>query len=587
MLPAAGLVGGCAGPRAEAARPVAPAPVAATITTPATPEIPALPAVGDPLVFVEKSSAAPWVEPPLDGDDPFLHIGETVLGVDAALVHTSLGVFLHHRVRGISGPLKLPEPPRADDAADSEPDVGLGKGDEVLYAGPSGQVFGAADAQAPLIARGKVAGAKLWDFAPGLVVATRADTVFASTDGGKTFRSSTPKRGSDVTAVVARFDGVIVVETEDDTFISRDHGRRWAASLLGGTVQRRGAWLDICGHVLAKDGRHWLEVEPSGFDDAWATPLFLDEHPRALGLSKQVTALIPPPPIAPPNASDDELHIGCSGPHGPRMVGRLGARGIGKIIPWKPFGLARIAGTMGPAPEGTRSHFAFLGDGACDPSEAGEEGDPYACRESAKILRPAHLASVDRKTLATTVLDVPSRCAAVHVREAMGLGVIGCRVGPSEIGLELASSSSVGAHETDLRVTGTELPELMQAADGSLLVPAAPGTMKALVRSPVALGASAAWRIVAIDGAIAYRVVAGGVVLAVVAPSADATSFDLVRDDGKAPPRVIARAAPVYGGVDDVSVDPSGRIVVSVRDAGGKQHDLWVGQGGGLVLARN
>ncbi|MBI4952547.1 MAG: hypothetical protein HY908_10980 [Myxococcales bacterium] len=576
-------------------------PVTATAPASARPS-------GPPLVLPAVApDRASWLEPalddaacpkpddcpdeaPLGGDGAEL----VVVGSRAALVRSPAGLFAHHLERGLVGPLALPPElgPSAPPLA-----LGLGTDDAVYLAASDGTLFRAADAERAVAGferAGKVAGATLWDFVPGLVVAAAGDAVLVSSDEGKSFRSSRPEKGAALVGLVARADGVVVASTAAHTWISRDRGKQWKLSRLEGPAPHRtGSLLVTCGYALSSDGERWVELPADVPWDPqpWLAVMSVSPEPRGVAMPKMLTVLEPPAPPPPAQGDGQEGGVGCSGPvtGWPGRHGRIGVGSVGTARPFRPFGLSRFAeAPLGDPPDKTRSHFAFVGDGACAAADAAGPGDGYACKPGARFTRPPHLVSFDRTSGASKLWSVPATCTPRRIYDAMGAGVVVCDGGPGRLGLALVDPAGQFVLETGAAGDAAVEDAVAQIGDGSLLVATSAtrgAERRVAVRRPLPLGAPAAWREVAVAGSVGYRLQPGGAVLAVVAASREAERFDLVLDRPDAGATRIAVDLPVEGGLAEVRLGPDGLVHVERRSLEGRVLHHVVDVGGYLAPA--
>lgn len=559
---------GCATP---STRPVAPPAAKATTAAAPSDDDATLPAPSAPPSWLEREAGCGAkdcdVLPSFFASRLDRALAVRSRGEKVALVRTALGLFAHHRERGVLGPLRTPgaKPPEH---------VGLGTGDEVFVVDEEGRVHHAPDVGAALLgfaARGKVGKAIAWDFVPGTIVAATESTVHVSTDGGVTFvEAPPPAKVGKIHTVLTRPDGVVVVGGAE-VFVSRDRGKTWAPSVLHGSdLSRLGSHLRICSKTLAADGVQWVEPPQHAFDaDAWVDPFVLAHEAQGVALPKLWTVLEPAMPFAPkPLGPIETMGVGCSG----GLPGQLPKKTV-KIAPmllgFSPFGLKALAAEpLGPKPTPTRSTHLFVGDGACAAGTAVN----HECTSS--FARAPHLLRLDRVGPPVRLFAPPPGCEPVKVLDAMGAGLVACRGGGSTVSLALVDGGGFAAQETPRTFTVEALDARAMADDGTLAVPS-PGGLA--VRTAYPLGTRGAFRTVSIAGTLAYRVGPRGQAIAVVAKGADSTSFDLVRDEPGKAPRVLARDVEVRGGIAAVSGRSDGTVEVIRHAMTGERETLTFG----------
>lgn len=549
------LAAGCPAPAMKA--PLEPTP------TKARTEASAKPPTSDGLPA--PTVRASWVEPACEGCEPpsaFFsskleqRAAKRAIGVKVAVLATELGLFAHHRDRGVLGPLRAPIVKH----------LGIDASDEIYVVDETGSVHHAASADAAstgFTLRGQVQGAIAWDFVSGTVVAITESTVHVSVDGGSTFTTTKPPKGiGKLEHVLARADGVLVLEGHD-LYVSRDRGKTWAPSRLGGgSPSRVGAHISICGVTLAVDGEHWVEGAHDDGHEVW--PWFhvfeLSREPAGLSLPKLWSALEPPPPPTPIKGVTGG--IGCNG----SILGPTGRRVKGVVmaaVAFSPYGLRRMAGEpLGPPPVTTRTTHGFVGDGACDPSSA----EAHECKPGATWTRAPHVMRSEQG--AFRLFSLPSSCQPVRIVDAMGAGLVACRAQGDEVTVAMLGANGFAGAEgaSSVPLSSLDASSLGEATDGSLALVAKNGVS---VRAPHELGTAGAWRTVSIAGALAHRVVTGGRLLTVVARSAESTRFDLVLDEPVTGRRIVGKDLEVRGGIADVGWS-DGKIELKRHSLGGE-----------------
>jgi hypothetical protein len=549
------------------------------------------------VIVPPKLADPPWLEPVL-ADEPgcmICRIQRLAIGESAALVATDKGdVFANVLEEGVMGPMLLP--------ADREW-IGLGKGNRPFVADASGQLWSADDLESARTAenwrrRGRVAGATHWDISSSRIVATDAARVFVSSDAGETFRAGPSLAG--VMTVLVRDDGLIAVllagrGDEHEIRISRDDGRTWNRSKLRAEkLVRRGAWLTNgekrldCEAVLAADGRTW--VRPTRAEQAAL------ENTRHWGSAvvtrSDVQAFVEP--------SDRETLVH---PSAPTVVGHRVIAGPRACRPAKPGlvdevplrsdvasrstsirGVARLRRSSAPGIPATASDVEFFRDATC---AAAHDGGYGLCKHDAALTRQPHLARIDHSRERVRVDAVPRGCERPEeTLPVRGLGILMCGDGD---GTRMFAAERDGSWRDEGRLdVRRDFRSRSTGIDGTLLLALhCPETesCRTLVRAPMPAGDAAAWRLVAIPGAVTYRAGTMGSVIAIVQPDpevADRMQIVLARPDAE--PELLADMR-IAGDPHDVQVLADGRVRLEIREGGRTAAKLafFVRRSGDLV----
>lgn len=500
-----------------------------------------------PLVLPD-SDRAPWreygVAAPREAfrsDKPTL----TSAGVHAALFKTRWGQsFAVHEERGAIGPLAIPIEPLLWAAID--------EGDRIFAASLTGDLWVAQSlegAKNPSAFQkiNNVGAATAWDLAPGMIVAAHGAEVLVSTNGGQSFAHTVPRKGVTIAKVFARYDGAIVAVSGEpgagakakiEVFVSPNHGKSWSLSPQAPAgVQRNGALIwdgsYACPTVLAKDGRSWTLSEDMQADrwvreGKWDRAFDVGDRPISQQGGKRIRIDEPAPPskIVSPAACKKGLAnmygVGGLGLKGGGQWGGIAGRILGGVIGGCK-GVACLAGSHGPKPEETRTKGEFLHDGVC--GVASQRGG--AC---SAFTQPPHLAILDRSVGRATLAEMPEGCAPKVLYTGGGLSVLVC-ARRSEMLAAAAQADGSLAIEGTFPADPEDVVATTMSSDGTLgfhLACASGSSCRFVVRSPSAAG-QGNYRMIAVPGAIAYRVAGAGAAAAIVPEGPDALApFSIV-----------------------------------------------------------
>ncbi len=488
---------------------------------------------------------------------------------------------------GVLGPI---DPP--DDALW----IGLGASDELLAATLDGSLYavpltdsGRASAFA---LRYRIAGAKTWDAAGAWVAASDGDAIWISNDGGGSFRKSSPAKNAEVAVVLTRWDGVVVAQGPSGTWITRDAGRAWTESVfeptrlarIGGLVWNAD-WA--CPVSLSADGKTWAretrdllavmslisrDRELSHFDRATEA-----EHPvfDHLGVERPAPASVPSAShaVVTANPCANDVPAAESDPPAidvPFLHSGTRCRGV-----------SCMAGSGPASPAPTRRMRWFLNDGLCS---AASPDDPTFCADDSSVTRAPGIVLVDSDSQRVAVRRVPDGCAPVSLWNTAGLSLLLCE-DPHGARVYAASGDATWSDEGALSFEAAKVYSPSTTGDGAIVMQIdCPGPRcRAESRSPEPVGASAAWREVAVQEASSYRAVGGGLVLAAVRASPgddDHLRIVVSKPDGGTD-TLVAEVA-LTGDLVDLDVDEHDRLVVWLR-AGHESQQWWVSADGVLL----
>jgi hypothetical protein len=191
----------------------------------------------------------------------------STVGERYAAVLTTLGYVGVDRAQGLIGHLI---------ALSSQDDIRLGSNDAALVLRRNGELARFANLSALLVedaspdARlGLWPGWRTFDAFETCIAIGTNDRVSVSTDGGTTFRTSTPSPGHIVNSVWCGKDGLVVTEVAKPhrihALISKNQGKHWTAMPNAPTrIFRDGAFLwgknDTCASVLSVTGNSWIQI---------------------------------------------------------------------------------------------------------------------------------------------------------------------------------------------------------------------------------------------------------------------------------------------------------------------------------------
>lgn len=486
-------------------------------------------------VPVPAGEVAPWLaitRGPVD--DPLALPKILSEGESAAIARAGDGFFAITTDRGVVGPLEVPAGVLW---------VGLGGGDRVFAGSAARAAYSAptveAAARGGFVPTAELAGiARAWDANGDVLAAVTSVGVELSTDGGSSWAVAIDEMAS---GVFVRHDGVIAAQVLVDgslvTRVSRDRGASWTdARYQPGLLSRWGAWIiednTDCPVVLADDGEHWVAAEDIydvlGGRPYWLDALRTETKVVPFAADGHVTATDPPAPAYRADLEAVGTARPCAAPVEEPMDGEP-VDDVAVVYPDRP--MPRVVGTVGARPWESLIELELLSDGACGDGDDVRDGAP-ACPRDAPPARAPHAVVLDRGAGAVTLLDLPDGCWPVRSLSAAGLGMVACREGDRAT---VWGHAGLGWQE-ELVI---DLAEAMSArvnaaADGTIgLFPSCfDQDCVIYVRVPVDLGAAGAWRRVAIGGALAYRVLTGGHVLAIAEAPAGRVRFERVDESG-------------------------------------------------------
>ncbi len=544
------------------------APLASTIRWPS----------GALAIELPPGEPAPWLLPPFEPgiDHPLDELEPVALGERIGLARSGQLLVVTERDEGLLGMITLP------------PDVvwiGVDGSDRLIAADSHGRVF-AADTITQALEQGLsptgavLDDAKAWDAAGKHVIATVGSAVMVSEDGGRSFRSTEPKRGVALRKAVVRADGVMVAQSKAKratTYMSRNGGRHWRRSAWHPEkLWREGAWIMGWSYkeeggfgpsegepgVLSADGRSWVD----GFDEDRLTALIdyrdwsLDFRGGLVPTWGQWPSSTDPPAPPPPkrplrgwppgDVMDEELEalfdalMEDEAPEVEEAVCRGG-------------GLACLRISLGDAPPPSRLDLRLFGDVRC-------QGKTELLECSSTHSRPPHLGVFDHAAGTLRLSLVPRGCMLVEVNQARGLGLLSClRETWGSLLMVVEPDGTIHAeHEVDGDVQ-IDVKFVTMAEDGTLLVPGrltCDPWARAWVRRPVAPGQREAWTALALPGVHVWRPVGRGYAVGVADhPDSQGRQADLwLAGPGLEPTRVL-EGIPVLDDVTDVRVD-DGRV---------------------------
>ena len=569
---------------------------------------------------------APWVEPYSSaGQRPPIEFGGTVLGWgrNAALLKVDKSVFGASASAGLVGPLELPP---------GVIWVGLAHKDAVFAADAEGALWRADDLSAAARAKGfqrinaistaleKSGGtAPLhWSSAGKYLVATFMSDVYVSADGGDTFDVSTPAPVLRLERVVARHDGVIVVQGRTRaqqafpseyqrqwaklrgtsevyvpepnpatslpaTLISTNAGRTWTRSSFQPLELRvEGSWIsgtaikpDKPARLLAADGKSWI-------DETLTDPPSLLEWQTALRLGPEVQAY-PPLPRRFTHAPGPPVRAARRKPAPPAFKPLPDSSATFEMRFGHCRGAECLRGIDPPAPPPARFEYGFFSDAVCAAAAAVPAREDCG---SAPLVRPPSLGILDRVRTELTLAHLPRGCVPKRLEGAAGIGVLLCEL-DGKTRVELIDDRGRAFPDAELPVAPGALAPITAAADGTLLLQEMCVTGRACtahVRLPLALGAPNAWRTLGETSAIAFRAAPRGVVLVIGASPADPhrVAVHALYPDGRR--QELVTSEPLGNDLLQLDVQ-NGQIVLTVGDASSsrRERELSLGAGGALL----
>jgi len=352
------------------------------------------------------------------------------------------------------------------------------------------------------------------------------------------------------------------------TWVSRRGGRFTRTAYLPPRILRVGNWVGdtelLCGAVLASDGKTWMQT--SAEDD------HIPDPSAWLELLDQQESAEPWPAFPLPRASatrapaldrksalgEDSLVGYCAsgtygGPHGsPPSRGIIGYPGP----------LARVINSVPGAPlPPTATALALLADGIC-PSTPDPDGGTPLCTEGAPPTRLPHVVRVDRTSGRVEIAALPAECKrSASVGAYRGLGVVSCATGEDTSAVGSFSGGTIHLEGT-LPVASLYDFEARLLDDGTLGLFPGKGSSdrRVFVRTP-----GGGWRAVSGPDGIAYRLLPGGGVLALTAPSIRAPAgrslvVGVVRDAPDGTTATVVDGVAVDRPIDDFGYDDRGRV---------------------------
>jgi hypothetical protein len=490
-------------------------------------------------------------------------------GESAAIARAGEHFFAITLDRGVVGPLVVP---------DGVVWVGLGAGDRVFAGTSSRQAFTAADVGAAAAGEfsptAELAGAaRAWDAGGAMIAAVTDKGVELSTDAGHSWALAIT---GVATSIHVRADGVAVAQVLVDgslvTRVSRDRGTTWTdASYQPGVLSRWGAWIlednSDCPVVLAADGEHWVAAEELyevlGGRPYWTDALRARSTVVPFASRGHVTASDPPAPAFRLEVEAVGTKRPCAAPE-EEPTGGPPIDEPEPVYPDRP--MPRIAGTIGTLAYPSAVELALLTDGVCGDGETVRTNAPR-CPHEAPLTRGPHTVLLDRRAGSVTLVDLPEDCWPLRGISAAGLGMVACREGDSA--RFFAHSGGDWLPEVELPWAEAMSVQMTAAADGTVgLFPSCIDEDCVVhVRRPVGIGVDDAWHRVAIPGAIAYRLMAGGHVLAMSETSDGRVRFQRVDESGSSALLVDEVDVPA----DTVAVEVVGDRIVLRLESGNTQ----------------
>lgn len=535
--------------------------------------LPAAPAVRE----CPKAVGADWLEAPTSGDcsaaeecelPSFGALRVLAVGKTTIVVATRLGIFTLRDDLGLAGPFDLPGAPDLDIVQS----VGLGTHERLVYADSEGRVW-SHDGE-KFEARGQVPGATAWDFAHGILAAINEQGLSVSEDG-QYFRQA---RSGPLDAVLVRNDGVIVVRRNHAIDISRDRGWTWSGSYIDGSyLTRLGQWISVCRDTtLSADGEQWVKT-PShpDWEHQWLAAFRLARTPggHAEG-NLDWRALQAAPPTKSKQAQRGS--VGCSLGALPNY-GLLGRQK--RPVPLTSGLKAVAAWPVAPRVRATRSTYAFLADGACKRTAANRTSGE--CPPGAEFTRTPSIAVVDRASARVSLRGVPDFCNPQAIADASGAAILLCGSPPQNRTVRLLSPTQASSYQDAPQLEAPVPLHIGQARDGSLAILTDIDPLTVAVRAPLPVEASDAWHRVRVDNALAYRVIDGGAIVAVTAPSLNARAFSLILVSLTGVESILAQDLELGEGLEAIEGEGAD-VVVRRRGSGGKLEEKWFATSGGL-----
>lgn len=473
------------------------------------------PGTGAPIAPPLNGSKAPWREsesPPPTTVASILshpHPEPSAIGTRAALFESGLAMTLDD---GLIGPIAWPNDHKAI-LLDGSDAVWIGMKDGLLRAANVKDAKkGAFKKVLALPYAVSFASAK------GFVVAADAKNLHVTRDGGQTFTKITPTVDVAIDVVYARSDGLIAIVGSDKAgetklYLARDGAKFELSTFQPKHLYQSGQYLfahGCPGAILSSDGKTWNKwdrdygLPASGY--AWSYALNVYLHPSAFDTKKLMTLNdTAPAPDPNPYTGSDSGSCGGGG-----SIGVLGHGGLGYGKHYRSAvacsGASCIRGTFGEPLGRTPTMLGFYNDGACEADAKGQ---------CVKWTRMSHVSS----TASKAPLDVPAGCDAKHLLSAGGIGVLFCAKDESTYAVHAIGKDST--FKAEGTVPAIDIDRVTIASDGTWVVhPRCKKTCgAALIRAPLAVGASNAWRATTVADAFAYRALPGGNVLVMAGES--------------------------------------------------------------------
>ncbi|MFO0756542.1 MAG: hypothetical protein U0359_08635 [Byssovorax sp.] len=555
----------------------APEPIAVVVAPPppeptASAEAPPSPPPNEPLKIVREATPAPWLErasapfelweqsPPAGG---IIRMRNPILGDTHAVAIEPGVIILECRV----GMLAITR----DGVRGLVPK-------DLRFVGitATGEVYAETSARAPLSAPSVdalVAGkttplttvSRIFDAAGNYVVALQDGALVRSSDAGKTF-SPLAVKGT-VDRALVRADGVVLA-----SITGASPTTTWfTVSAKGKALPVRRAlvkpmrWGGYIFDELSRDGDDEADAKITltrdGTPESFAHVRFPDEvkgaefisfHPLFLGAPTENTrswegdklVSAPKKPKAPKaNANADRLAMilassdmavlgSLSGNGVPANVigGVIGTGGGGSRVAGGPTLRCQGLKCIGmhrpllPPRDGSTLVARFFDDGLC-------KGPVSGSCVPGPLLRPPTIGLFQRDTRALTFQPTPASCEPVSLESMRGLVVLDCKN-------ERWTSDGKGPFAREMTLDPAQQGSFRHATseDGTMLIEMEhqKEIVGAVVRAPVAPGASGAFRTVTRPGAVAYVVLNGGAVLVAISSDAgDKLTLTIDAPEGK------------------------------------------------------
>jgi len=519
-----------------------------------------------------------WLEEPITTDgsvareselwsfgSPGRDLRVLAIGNTTVVVATRLGLFTLREDSGIRGPLSLPGDP---DPATVR-NLGFGTFEQLVYADPEGRVWVQPPGSELFEARGQVPGAVAWDFAHGILAAINEQGLWLSEDG-VAFRRA---HSGPLQDVVVRDDGVVVVRMGEVLSISKDRGWQWSGSEVGGReLTRAGQWISVCRDraTLSADGQTWVKSPPRPVEERqWFQAFTLARMPAGFVKGSLALGALRTAPAA-------KSRQAVRGTFGCGLD--LGGFGRLSVLPRRPAPLVPVpsaleavaAWPVAPRVPETRTTFAFLANGECEP-RAVVRGNS-ACPPGARFTRMPSIAAIDRSSLRAQLRDVPEDCQPQDIADASGAAVVLCASPPQNRTARLLSVSQTSPYREAPQLEDGVPFILGQARDGTLALVTGIEPLTIAVRAPNPMDASDAWRTVRIEDAISYRIAPGGSIVAVTLPSREPLRVALRLISPTGDESTLVDNLDLGEGLEAVEMDGT-EVVVRRRTPGGQLNE--------------